>query len=147
MYSLTTSTHFQYDREIRDLVFLFNCISGSTDLNIDRFVTFVSHDRSRFQNPAYCKTTTFQTSFSNRIVKPWNTICRLVTSDKFSSLRIFNNYLRATFVVIYYFWYWHALHTVPLSQLLVPPFIIYSFITAFRVFLLDFTNYYILTTV
>ena len=41
-----------YDRETRDLVFLFNCISGSTDLNIDRFVTFVSHDRSRSQNPA-----------------------------------------------------------------------------------------------
>ena len=63
-----------YDREIRDLGFLFNCISGSTDLNIDRFVTFVPHDRSRSQNlalmlkPAYCKTTTFQASFFTRIV-------------------------------------------------------------------------------
>ena len=76
-----------YDREIRDLVFLFNCISGSTDLNIDRFVTFVSHDRSRSQNPAlmlklaYCKTITFQASFFDRIVKPWNNICRLAISD------------------------------------------------------------------
>lgn len=62
------------DREIRDLVFLFNWISGSTDLNIDWFVTFVSHDRPRSQNPAlmlkpaHCKTTTFQSS--NRILKP-----------------------------------------------------------------------------
>ena len=76
-----------YDRETRDLVFLFNCISGSTDLNIDRFVTFVSHDRSRSQNPAlmlklaYCKTITFQASFFDRIVKPLNTICRLAISD------------------------------------------------------------------
>ena len=76
-----------YDRETRDLVFLFNCISGSTDLNIDRFVTFVSHDRSRSQNPAlmlklaYCKTITFQASFFDRIVKPLNTICRQAISD------------------------------------------------------------------
>ena len=36
-----------YDREIRDLVFLlFDCISGSTDLNSDQFVTFISHDCS-----------------------------------------------------------------------------------------------------
>ena len=47
----------------------FNYISGSTDLNVDRFVTFVSHDWSRSQNPAlmlkpaYCKTTTFKASF------------------------------------------------------------------------------------
>ena len=92
-----------YDREIRDLVFLFKCISGSTDFNIDQFVTFVPHDRSRSLNPAlmlkpaYCKTTTFQTSFFNRIVKPWNFICRLATTDKFSSLSIFKNYLRATY--------------------------------------------------
>ena len=72
---------------MRDLVFLFNCISGSTDLNIDRLVTFVSYDRSRSQNPAlmlklaYCKTITFQASFFDRIVKPWNTICRLAISD------------------------------------------------------------------
>ena len=44
-----------------------------------------------------CKTTTFQASFFNRIVKPWNTICRLATSDKCSSLYISKNYLRATY--------------------------------------------------
>jgi len=58
-----------YDREIRDLVFLFNCISGSTNLPIDRLVTFVSHDRSRSQNPAlmlkpaFCKPLLFRPLF------------------------------------------------------------------------------------
>ena len=80
-----------YDREIRDLVFLFNCISGSTVLNVDRFVTLVSHDRSRSLNPAlmlklaYCKTITFQASFFDRIVKPWNTFCRRAISDNSSA--------------------------------------------------------------
>ena len=75
---------------------------GSTDLNIDRLVTLVSHDRSRSQNaalmlkPAYCKPLLFR-PFFNRIVKPWNSICRLATSDKFSSLSIFKDYLRATY--------------------------------------------------
>ena len=67
--------------------FLIAFLRRSTDLNIDRFVTFVSHDRSRSQNPAlmlklaYCKTITFQASFFDRIVKPLNTICRQAISD------------------------------------------------------------------
>ena len=54
-----------YDRELRDLVFLYNCIFGYTDQNIGRYVTFITHGRSRSKNPnlvlkpAYCKTTTF----------------------------------------------------------------------------------------
>ena len=31
-----------YDRKLRDLVFLYNCIFGYTDLNIGRCVTFIS---------------------------------------------------------------------------------------------------------
>jgi len=62
-----------YDRELRDLLFLYNCISGYTDLNIERYVTFTTHGWSRSKNPtlvlkpAYCKTATFQASFFNRI--------------------------------------------------------------------------------
>ena len=95
-----------YDREIREIVFLYNCIFGHTDLNIDRFVTFVPHDRSRTQNPtlmlrpSHCRTTTFQASFFNRTVKPWNTICNLASPDKFSSLSIFKNFLRATYFTL-----------------------------------------------
>ena len=95
-----------YDREIRDIVFLYNCIFGHTDLNINRFVTFVPHDRSRTQNPtlmlrpAHNGTTTFQASFFNRTVKPWNTICNLASPDKFSSLSIFKNFLRTTYFTL-----------------------------------------------
>ena len=95
-----------YHREIRDIVFLCNCIFGSTDLNIDRFVTFVPHDRSHTQNPtlmlkpAHCRTTTFQASFFNRTVKPWNTICYVVSPGKFSSLSIFKNFLCATYFTL-----------------------------------------------
>jgi len=53
-----------------DLVFLFNYISGSTDLNIDRFVTFVSHDRSRFQNPALINVETCQLYVKPLLFRP-----------------------------------------------------------------------------
>ena len=95
-----------YDRELRDLLFLYNCISGNTDLNIERYVTFITHGRSRSKNPslvlkaAYCKTATFQTSFFNRIVKPWNTICNLAPQDKFSSPSLFTYFLHASYFTL-----------------------------------------------
>ena len=59
-----------YSQELRHLVFLKNCISGYADKDIGGYVTFVIHGRSRSKNPtlvlkpAYCKTSTFQASFS-----------------------------------------------------------------------------------
>jgi len=59
-----------YGRELKDLVFLYNCIFGYTDLNIGGYVTFITHGRYYSKNPnlilkpAYCKTTTFPASFS-----------------------------------------------------------------------------------
>ena len=120
----------------RDLVFfLYNCISGSTNLNIDGFVTFVSHDRSRTQNPnlvlkpASCRTTTVQASFSNRIVKPWNTTCNLASLDKFSSLSIFKNILRATLLDTTFDIDVPCTGMVPLWS--VPPFVILVFSLVF----------------
>jgi hypothetical protein len=58
-----------YDREIRDLVLVYKCIFGLTDLNIEQFVSFIHHNRTRTQNPSlmlkspYCRTSTFQGSF------------------------------------------------------------------------------------
>ena len=58
-----------YDRELRDLVLVYKSIFGCIDLNIEQFVSFVQHSRSRSQNPSlvlkpsYCKTSTFQASF------------------------------------------------------------------------------------
>jgi len=95
-----------YDRELRALVFLYKCIFGCTDLNIGRYVTFITHGRSRSKNPtlvlkpAYCKTTTFQASFFNRNVTPWNFICNLAPYCKFSSLNSFKKFLRATYFTL-----------------------------------------------
>jgi len=50
--------------------------------------------------PAYCKTSTFQASFFNRIVKPWNTLCKLASPDKFSSLSIFKDFLHAAYYTL-----------------------------------------------
>jgi hypothetical protein len=76
-----------YDRELRDLVLVYKSIFGCIDLNIEQFVSFVQHSRSRSQNPSlvlkpsYCKTSTFQASFF----------------DKFSSLSIFKRFLHTTY--------------------------------------------------
>ena len=92
-----------YDRELRDIVFLYNCIFGYTDLKFSLYVTFITHGRSHSKNPtlllkpAYYKTTTFQASFFNRNVKPWNFICNLAPSDKFSSTSSFKKFLHATY--------------------------------------------------
>ena len=98
---------FRHQRSAGNVIlFLYNCISGYTDLNIDRYVTFVTHGRSRSKNPtlvlkpAYCKTATFQASFFNRIVKPWNTICNLAPQDKFSTQSLFKYFLRATYFTL-----------------------------------------------
>ena len=90
------------DRQLRDLVFRYNCIFGYTDLNIGRYVTFITHGRYHSKNPnlilkpAYCKTMTF----SNRNVKPCNFICNLAPYDKFSSLKSFKKFLLATYFTV-----------------------------------------------
>ena len=74
-----------FDREFKDLVFLYKCLNGFTDLNVS---DFVSHGRTRLSNSynlktPVCKTSTFQASYFHRIVKLWNYIC------KFSPLPVF----------------------------------------------------------
>ena len=95
-----------YDRELRDLVFLYNCIFGYTDLNIGRYVTLITRGRSRAKNPtlvlkpANCKTATFQASVFNKNVKPWDFICNLASYDKFSSLSSFKRFC-APLILLY----------------------------------------------
>jgi hypothetical protein len=36
-----------YDREMKDLVFFFKSLYGYVDLNINNFVSFVQHGRTR----------------------------------------------------------------------------------------------------
>ncbi len=65
------------DGEIKDLVFMYKALFGFINVNINNYVSFVSHDRTRSsQSSKYilqiqrCRTSTFQSSYYNRIVKP-----------------------------------------------------------------------------
>ena len=73
-----------YDREIKDLIYFFKVMYGYYDLNVFDYVSVVNHNRTRnCVNPSLmlkvpsCKTSTFQSSFFNRIVYLWNIVCRI----------------------------------------------------------------------
>ena len=79
------------DRELKDLIFFYKCLYCSTDLDVRNYVSFVSHDRTRLSNSfnlrtPVCKTSTFQASYFNRIVKLWNYVCKLVPQPVFPRL-------------------------------------------------------------
>ena len=83
-----------FDREIKDLVFLYKALFGYLNLNISNYVSFVSHGRTRLSNSSKyilqsqdCKTSTFQSFYYNRIVKIWNVVCREISFDTVSSPR------------------------------------------------------------
>lgn len=87
-----------YDRELKDLVFLYKCLNNYTDLNILNFVSFVSHGRTRRSNSfnlttPSCKTSTFQASYFNRTVKLWNSVCTLSPPSKFSNPTAFQTFV------------------------------------------------------
>ena len=76
-----------YEREIAHLVFFFKALHGNIDLDVCTFVSFENNGRTRLsQNPtltlktSYCKSSTFQASYFNRIIKPY----RGTTSVKYS---------------------------------------------------------------
>ena len=90
-----------FDRELKDLVFFYKCLYGHTDLNIHNFVSFVTHGRTRQSNSfnlttSFCKTSTFQASYFNRIVKLWNTISTSAPKTIFSTLNTFQNHVKET---------------------------------------------------
>ena len=71
-----------FDREIKDLVYLYKALFGFLDVDICCYVSFITHGRTRLSRASRyilqrqtCKTSTFQSSFYNRIVKTWNFIC------------------------------------------------------------------------
>jgi hypothetical protein len=85
-----------YDREIKDLTFFFKLLHGYYDLNVSDYVSFVSHCRTRnCENPSLmlkvpsCKTSTFQSSFFNRIVPLWNCVCKAASPADLRSLNRF----------------------------------------------------------
>lgn len=59
-----------YDRKLKDLVFLFKCLNGCTDLSVRDFVSSVSHSQTRLSTSynlktPVCKTSSFQVSYFN----------------------------------------------------------------------------------
>lgn len=92
-----------YDREQKDLVFFYNCLHGNTDLNVYNFVTLISHGRTKQSNSLnlrtpLCKTSSFQGSYFNRIVKLWNFIHTLATESVFSSSKSFQHFVHQRMV-------------------------------------------------
>ena len=87
------------------LVFFFKALYGYVDLNINACVSFIQHGRTRLsqatgvmlQTPM-CRTATFQSSYFNRIVKPWNNVCHDVNPDTFSSTISFKNFLKRSYL-------------------------------------------------
>ena len=92
-----------YDRELNDLTFFCKCLYGLTDLNVHSFVSFVQHGRTRQSNSCnlktpFCKTSTFQASYFNRIVKLWNFICKSATKESFTSISTFKLFFKTSSV-------------------------------------------------
>ena len=71
-----------YDREVKDLVFLYEALYGYIDIDIN-FIKSVSRGHTRpsqssdikYLETPFCKTATYQSSFFNRSIKLWNLIC------------------------------------------------------------------------
>jgi hypothetical protein len=80
-----------FDREIKDLTFMFKTLHGFYDLDAFDFVSFVNHSRTRnCNNPSLvlkvpsCKSSTFQTSFFNRIVHSGIILAKLLLLEIFA---------------------------------------------------------------
>ena len=93
-----------FDREIKDLTFMFKTLHGFYNLDAFNFVSFVNHSRTRnCNNPSLllkvpsCKSSTFQTSFFNRIVPLWNHICKIASPGDLRSFATFKSFLSRTY--------------------------------------------------
>ena len=92
-----------YDGEIKDLLFCYKALQGDIDLDVKSFVSFVNHGRTRLSQKMtllkvpLCKTTTFQSSYFNCIVKLWNYTCNLVNICTFSSPDNFQMFLKDSY--------------------------------------------------
>ena len=94
-----------YDREIKDLTFFYKALFGFVNVDLSNFVSFVNHGRTRLSRSSdkilqtpLCKTTTFQSSYYNRIVKIWNTVTQKVSPESFSRPSSFKCYLKRKYL-------------------------------------------------
>ena len=82
------------DRELKDLVFYYKFLFGSTDINVLEHTSFISHGLTRQSNPfnhksPLCRSSTLKDSYFNRMTKLWNFVCSLKSSSSFSSTQSF----------------------------------------------------------
>ena len=80
-----------YDRELKDLTFFYKALHGHIGKDISNLV---NNGRTRSSNlrtlkTPYCRTSTFQSSYFNRIVKLWNKSILVTPQRNFSSLVLF----------------------------------------------------------
>ena len=87
-----------YVREIKDLILFYKALYYWSQCSWP--VSFGTHNHSRLcRNPdlllntPLCKTTTYQNSYFNRIVKLWNSVCKVAPPNTFSSVKTFKYYL------------------------------------------------------
>ena len=87
-----------YDREVKDLVFLYKALYGYIDIDIS-FIKSVSRHHTRrsqssdikYLETPFCKTATYQSSFFNRSIKLWNLICKLIRPCDFLNIKTLKN--------------------------------------------------------
>ena len=89
-----------YDREIKDLIFFYNCLYGISPIDVNNFVNFIPHNRTRnCFNPEIllktqsCKTSLFKASYFNRITKLWNIMCKVAPPFSLGTLSSFKNFV------------------------------------------------------
>ena len=94
-----------YNREI-SYSFSRRCmVTSILTLTLNNRVSFIQHGRTRLSQASgvmlqtlLCRTATFQSSYFNRIVKPWNSVCQDVNPDTFSSPISFKNFLKRIYL-------------------------------------------------
>ena len=75
-----------FDRELKDLVFLNKWLFNHTHLDVHSFTKFITHGPTKLNNffnskTLICKTSAFQASYFNRILKLWNYSCFVAPSS------------------------------------------------------------------
>jgi hypothetical protein len=97
-----------FDREVKDLVFLYKALFGYVNVDVSNCVSFVSHGRTRLSNTSkyilqsqVCRTITFRSSYYNRVVKLWNIVCKDVCLETVSSPSSFKCLVKRRYSILF----------------------------------------------
>lgn len=86
--------------EIKDLIFFYKCNAGVFEINIDQHTSHPSSRSTRFISsdqlrPNLCRSSSFRSSYFNRIIPLWNNLPSDIKSSSSSSTfktRLYNHY-------------------------------------------------------